>query len=812
MFKRLFALLFSVAVLGVSLPVLSLPTVEKFVEPMTLHSGFYSFYVDNSKGKVYVQVNKAAKPLLFQSSMPYGLGSNDIGLDRGQLGETRIVQFERVGEKSLLKQINTQYRASSANPAERQSIKEAFASSVIWGFKVVAETDETYLIDYTGFLLSDIHGIADRLADTKQGSYRLDTSRSAIFSERIKAFPKNSELEATITFTGSNPGKYVQQVTPAPKSITVHLHHSLIELPDQQYKSRAFHPYAGYWAIEHKDYSAALTDSMDVRVIPRHRLSKKFPSAKMSEPVEPIVYYLDPGIPEEIYNALYTGASWWNNAFEAIGYKNAFQVKTLPADADPMDVRYNVIQWVHRATRGWSYGASVIDPRTGEIIKGHVTLGSLRVRQDLLIALGLTSPFEGSDIWQKPEMFAALSEPAKQMALQRIKQLSAHEVGHTLGIAHNFAASVNDRASVMDYPHPLLSISNGEVDLSNAYTDDIGVWDKHVIAYGYQDFAESSNETVELQRILSAAKQQNLLFMSDPDARPAGSAHPSAHLWDNGADPVEELKRLNAVRKVALQKFGAESVPIGLPLSSIQERVVPIYLLHRFQVQAVAKLIGGVDYSYSLVSESPAHINQVSGSWQNKALTQLLKTLTPEFLMMPESVSSITLPKAYGFARYRETANGRTGITFDPMGLAESSAAHTLKYLLHPERLNRVSQQTARSKKVLGVERLVDDLISKVFTFYKGEEALLNQRVNMLVVEQLMQAALNPQTAPEVQALLHAKLSKLAEQLTKLSKKSNSMTYIGCYQRISAHILRYKSTSEWQSLITPLPMPPGSPI
>lgn len=812
MIKRLLPLLLGAAVCSVSLPALSLPKVSEFTEQMTLHSGFYSFYVDDAKGKVFVKVRKQSKPLLFQSSMPYGLGSNDIGLDRGQLGETRIVQFERVGEKALLKQINTRYRASSENPAERQSIKEAFASSVIWGFKVVAETDDAYLVDYTDFLLSDIHGIGDQLAGTKQGNYRLDSSRSAIFPDRIKAFPKNSELEATVTFTGSSPGEYVRQVTPAPKSITLHLHHSLIELPDEHYKPREFHPYSGYWSIEHKDYSAPLTESMDVRVIPRHRLEKKNPSAKLSEPVEPIVYYLDPGIPKEVYDALYVGASWWNNAFEAIGYKNAFQVKTLPADADPMDVRYNVIQWVHRATRGWSYGASVVDPRTGEIIKGHVTLGSLRVRQDLLIALGLTSPFTGSEVWKKPELFTEFSEPAKQMALQRIKQLSAHEVGHTLGIAHNFAASVNDRASVMDYPHPLLSVSNGKVDLSDAYTNDIGAWDKHVIAYGYQDFPDDAKETQELASILFAAKKQNLLYMSDPDARPAGSSHPSAHLWDNGRDPVEELKNISSVRKVALNGFGIGSIPAGLPLSSIQERVVPIYLLHRFQVQAVAKLIGGVNYTYSLVSESPAHVRTVSTSWQKKALTQLVNTLSPEFLLMPEAVTSITLPKAYGHDRNRESAKGRTGITFDPMGLAESSAAHTLKYLLHAERLNRVSQQAASNRKALSIENIVDKLMDEVFVKYTDDKALLNQRVSMLLVEQIMQTVLNPQTAPEVRAVLVVKLSLLADKLEKLGKKYKTMTYLGCYQQIRAHILRYTSTGEWQPLIKPLAMPPGSPI
>lgn len=357
---------------------------KDFMENKQVQEGLIDIMYDKTSDSIYLRIDKSqlATPYIFQSSLPQGIGSNDIGLDRGQLGDTRLVQFERFGNKIMLNQLNTQYRAVTTNAAERKSIDEAFASSVIAGFEVANETDTSISIDYTAFLLSDIHGISNRLSSSAQGAYSLDTSRSGIYVPRTKSFSNNTELEALVTFGGSPQGQYIQDVTPDAKSVTVHLHHSFVALPDDNYQTRTFHPFSGFWKHSYQDYAVPIEANMEQAFIPRHRLEKKDPNAAKSEAVEPIIYYLDPGIPEPVMSALKEGALWWNQAFEAAGYINAFQVEVLPADADPMDVNYNVIQWVHRATRGWSYGSSVIDPRTGEIIKGHVTLGSLRVRQD----------------------------------------------------------------------------------------------------------------------------------------------------------------------------------------------------------------------------------------------------------------------------------------------------------------------------------------------------------------------------------------------------------------------------------------------
>ncbi|HRD82833.1 MAG TPA: DUF5117 domain-containing protein, partial [Saprospiraceae bacterium] len=542
-----FLLLLSLAV-AFSANLAAQTSISSKTAGMKAFDGYFRFYWDEKEGRIWLEINRWDEEILYVNSLAAGVGSNDIGLDRNQLGDTRIVKFHRVGPKVLLIQPNYDFRAVSNNADERRSVADAFAQSAIWGFKVEAEENGRVLVDFTPFLLRDAHGVVARLKSSNQGTYRVEDSRSAIYMERTKNFPKNSEFEAAVTFTGEGAGAWLRSVAPTPESITVRMHHSLIELPDAGYKPRVYDPRSGYYAIQYQDYATPIDQPLVKRFIARHRLEKKDPNAKISEAVEPIVYYLDRGAPEPIKSALMEGAAWWNQAFEAAGYKNAFQVKELPADADPLDVRYNVINWVHRSTRGWSYGSTVSDPRTGEIIKGHVLLGSLRVRQDFLIAQGLIEAYE-KGTQPDPRML--------QMALARLRQLSAHEVGHTIGLMHNYISSVNDRASVMDYPHPYITLDAlGNLDFSKAYATGIGAWDKRAIIYGYQHFPAGTDETKALQDILRETEKMNLPYLTDQDARPQGSAHPQAHLWDNGASAAAELRRLLEVRKTALGRFG----------------------------------------------------------------------------------------------------------------------------------------------------------------------------------------------------------------------------------------------------------------
>jgi len=585
-------LLFSLSFLSVNAQNLS--SIEDKTKNLKKYEGFLNYYWDENTGKIWLEIDKLDTEILYITSLPAGLGSNDIGLDRGLLGGSRIVRFNRTGRKLLMTQPNYDYRAITSDKAEKRAVEQSFAQSVLWGFNIEAESNGHLLVDATDFIFRDAMKVASRIRGMRQGNYSLDKTRSAFYLPQSKNFPLNTELEATVTFVNNDgeAGNYVQAVTPSAEAITLRIHHSFVQLPDNNYKPRLFDARSSYINMSYFDYSTPVSEPIDKYFILRHRLQKKDPTAAKSEAVKPIIYYLDNGTPEPIRSALLEGAQWWNQAFEAAGYINAFQVKVLPEDADPMDVRYNMINWVHRATRGWSYGYSVSDPRTGEIIKGNVTLGSLRVRQDYLIASGLLAPFENG---------VPADNKMMKMALDRLKQLSAHEIGHTLGLMHNYAASVVNRSSVMDYPPPAVDLdANGEISLDKAYANGIGEWDKLSITWGYQDFPPGTDEKKALDKLLSDGYKKGLQFISDRDARAPGGLHPNAHLWDNGKNPVEELNHVMKVRNKALSKFGENNIRPGTPMAFLEDALVPVYLFHRYQVEAVTKLVGGMDYRYSL--------------------------------------------------------------------------------------------------------------------------------------------------------------------------------------------------------------------
>lgn len=765
--------------------------VTEFTAKLQAHEGFFSFYHDAEKGKIYLKVprqqNSAQPQFIFQTSLPWGFGSNDIGLDRGQLGATRLANFHIEGNKALLMQHNTQFRANTDNPAERASINEAFADSVIAGFTIVASDTQHVLIDYTPFLLSDTHGVTQRLRDTKQGQYKLSTDKSVIYPARSKAFPDNTELEAKITFSGEGTGRYVRSVAADADHITLHLHHSFIRLPDNQYSPREFHPQSGFWAESHYDYAAPLGESMQVQYIPRHRLSK----------AEPIIYYLDPGVPEPVRTALLEGGRWWAEAFAAIDYPEGFQVRELPADADPMDVRYNVIQWVHRATRGWSYGASIIDPRSGEIIKGHVTLGSLRVRQDMLIAQGLLAPYAGTTTEQQQ----ALEEAIEAMALNRIRQLSAHEIGHTLGIAHNFAASANDRASVMDYPHPLVTIdtNSGQLSLNDAYTNRIGLWDMQVVAYGYGNG--------DLDQVLAQNKRLGLQFISDSDARAVGGAHPDAHLWDNGSDAVTELERLLAVRNTALQQFGLGNLANGRPLSELQNVLVPIYLLHRYQAEAAVKMLAGLHYDYAVkqTDSSAVQARPVNASQQQRALQVLAQTLSANTLQVPEHIRTLLVPQAYGQGYDRERFSGLTGLTADTDTMAASAARFVLELMLHPQRLERLQQQHSHERAIPDVIAVLNTIAQAAITpAQQADASSLEQRLAFESLGAVVRAYQQESASASVKAALYSFLDRQQQQWQQAEPSAHRDYALYA-------LAQWQEGKPWP--VQPAPaLPPGSPI
>ncbi|MBC6994967.1 zinc-dependent metalloprotease [Neolewinella lacunae] len=786
-----------------------LPTIAEKTADMALSEGFFNYYWSDDEGKIYLEIARFGEEFLYVNSLAAGLGSNDIGLDRNQLGDSRVVAFERVGPRVLLKQRNLEYRAISDNADEANSVRDAFAQSVLEGFKVVAKTEDRCLIDLTPLLLSDAHGVIERLKRNKQGTYKVSADRSAIYPERTKNFPKNSEFEATITFTGEASGSQVRSVTPTSESFTLRMHHSFVELPDDQYRPRVFDPRSGYYERSYADYATPIDQPLIKRFITRHRLEKKDPTAAVSEAVEPIVYYLDRGAPEPIRSALLEGASWWNQAFEAAGYRNAFQVKILPEDADPLDVRYNVINWVHRSTRGWSYGSSVTDPRTGEIIKGHVLLGSLRVRQDFLLAQGLIKAYGADGITPDPRL--------EELALARLRQLSAHEVGHTIGLAHNFAASTNQRASVMDYPHPYVTLEKGQVDFSQAYAVGIGEWDKQAIRYGYADFPVGTDEAAGLQAILTESDSLGLRYVSDPDARPAGSSQAEAHLWDNGADPIVEMNRLLVLRQHAMDNFGPENIPYGMPYSELESVFVPVYLMHRYQVEAVSKMIGGYTYDYAVREpDAPKVITPVHPHRQEAALNVLLKSLSPEVLAVPHHVIALIPPPALGYSRNRELFNTRNGGGFDPLAMAAAACDNTLAFLLHPHRLARLVEQGTQYPQTQNLaisgylERIASTLEDQVRQNKTGYPAALAETAERRMVAHLLQLAADKSASEDVQAAALA-------ALISYRGRSEPRAYLNLphgphYRYLITQINNFLSDPGSVELRPALELPDGSPI
>ena len=768
--------------------------------------GYFNLYWDGKQGKLWLEIDKWGSEFLYQSGLPAGIGSNDIGLDRGQLGATRIVRFERSGPKVLLIQENLEYRALSNDPDERRAVHDSFAESALWGFTVAAEEKDHALVDATDFFLRDAHGIPATLHRTKQGAYHLDGSRCAIYLPQTKNFPLNTEVEATLTFAGEEPGRWVRDVTPSPESITVREHHSFVQLPPPGYRPRAYDPRSSFYGISYMDYATPISEPIVKRFIARHRLEKKDARAAASEPVQPIVYYLDRGAPEPIRSALLEGARWWNQAFEAAGYKNAFRVELMPEGADSMDLRYNVIQWVHRATRGWSYGAGVIDPRTGEIIKGHVTLGSLRVRQDFLIAESLLAPYEKG----KP-----VSPKMQEMALARLRQLAAHEVGHTLGLIHNYSASTVNRSSVMDYPPPYVKLAaDGTPDVSSAYATGIGEWDKVSIAFGYQDFAPGTNEEAALSEILLDAYGRGLRYLTDQDARPAGSSSSLAHLWDSGANAIDELNRLMQVRGAALKRFGENNIREGAPLATLEDVLVPVYMLHRYQVEAASKLVGGMDYTFALRGDGQTPTQIAAPAEQRRALAAVLATLKPDVLALPEQMLKMIPPRPPDYERGREHFKIHTSPAFDALAPAEAAAQHTLQFLFNPERAARLMEFHARDAANPGMEEVLDAILTATWKSPHGSgyPAEIARVIDRVVLYDLMVLTANERASDQVRAIAALKLEELRTWLAATQSSAKDDEERAHLYYATSQIIQFQKDPKQISVTPPAELPDGPPI
>ena len=758
-------------------------------------AGFIDLYVDKNENKVLAKLPKADEEgvslrLIHTARLTAGLGSNPVGLDRGWGDSGKIIVFRKLGNKVIIEAENTLYRADPNNPLEERAVRESFARSFLASADIMSGSDGL-LIDLTDFLTSDVLNLQQYLKDRGEGNFSISKDRTLVDTANVFAFPDNVEMDVFFTLSSPKPGREFSTTAANGRDATLIQHHSFVRLPEAGYTPLEADPRTGAIEVVHYDYSAELSDQIETHIARRYRLQKN----EAGDTINPIVFYIDSGAPEPIRSALIEGAEWWKEAFAAAGYPDGYRVEVLPEDAHPLDIRYNVVQWVHRQTRGWSYGGGVSDPRTGEMLKGHVNLGSLRVRQDRMI-------FEGLAGTAKTDTGA--DDDPVELALDRIRQLSAHEVGHALGFAHNFAASTYGKGSVMDYPAPDVRVTNGQMDFSNTYGVGVGEWDKFAAIWLYGDLSDDEREAV-----VQSALDRGLAYVADSDGRSVGTAHPLGNVWDNGADPVKALEEAMAVRKLALENFGADRIHTGQPISDLNKVIVPIYLYHRYQTAAAAKYIGGMSFNYGIKGDGQEGAEIVAPADQRRALGAVLATLDPKALDIKDETLALLTPSlvSYSIADSDRELFRRTAYpAFDVTAAADTAAGLTFDVLLNPRRAARLIEFKRRDTDNLGFSDVLQTTRAYVMRRPANDRTgEIAKTVQARFAFALMDLS-NSEATPSVKARTDKALRDIRSDLNAGGTGHGSWLV----SQIDAHLER--AATPQTPIVEAKTLPPGGPI
>lgn len=785
-------------------------TIASQTAGMERHDGFIPFYYDERTGKLLLEVQRLNQDFLYLPTLATGVGSDALGLDRGTTGPEAVVQLQRFGPRVLLVERNTRFRGT-ADSLQAHAVEESFATSAIGSMPIVAEEGGRLLVDATDFALQDAMNVAATIQRQKQGTYRLDRNRSAIYPPHTKAFPQNTEVEALLTFASDAPGREVARHAPDAEALTVREHFSFVELPDSNYKPRAFDPRIGMFALTFTDFSRPFTDKPEVRWIQRWRLEKKNPSAATSEPVKPIVYYLDPGIPEPYRTAFRQGGAWWNKTFEAAGFKNAFLVEDLPAGVDPMDARYSIIQWVHRSDPGFSVGQSFTDPRTGEIIKAMLKMDTYRSITDYNIFAGL----EPAADFASTDWFLSLDPKVNgtEFAMSRRRQHGAHEMGHTLGLAHNYIAHAQGRSSVMDYPGPLVTLRpDGTLDLSHAWATGTGAYDTLAIRFAYTQYPNAAAERAGQEALVRQSIAGGAHFLTDRDA--GAGVIPEVTRWLNGTDAVKELARQSAVRDLLIAKFNESVIRPGEPMWMLNERFVPVYLHHRYAIEAATKAIGGMEYTFAVRGDGQTPATVLAPAQQRAALSELIAAIQPKALAVPERIVKMIPPAPYGFGGGWGFATTPAGIVFDPLAVARSLASNVADGILQPDRMERVVSFHARDAASPSADEVIGQMLDGVYTSAPAATAYergVRRQARRAVVDALFALATNEQSTADVRAAADDQLSKLATRLSAATdddaddRAANAEVVRDARNWLDRRIAPPRPTNV-------IPLPPGTPI